>query len=423
MDKYVKHNQLLNDDCLEEIIKHLPLKDIIIASDVSQQFRRVAQEVVKTKRSRIRLKDIYPETTLPCCEHFLEIFGSVLKGFSIDAISLQYQVREWKFLKLMLEHFSQECRLEELELENFYGLSIPTLNMFSPIFVKLKKLSLIRVSLPITVPFLIQQWPNIKDLSLVYCHKADERSKATTRLLPHYPLNFQSKIKKLELMRNSYIQILPMAAEASNIFTELEELSVHPALYGEPIAYQLNFLPTMISLTKIHTLKALKVDLEFKNMTIFLEAVANELPLLQTLEISYASYHQSSIDQFHKLKNLQNLRLFSIHGLKKHHIKPIVRGLPSLTTLSIHCRINMRTLIHIVRETPKLILLDVEMHSKYTITKQTLERLLNILKLQQRTERLCIKIYNQNIKPMTTKEVKIVNDHRENPFLHITRWP
>lgn len=74
MDKYVKHNQLLNDDCLEEIIEHLPLKDIIIASDVSQQFRRVAQEVVKTKRSRIRLKDIYPETTLPCscCEHFFK---------------------------------------------------------------------------------------------------------------------------------------------------------------------------------------------------------------------------------------------------------------------------------------------------------------------------------------------------------------
>lgn len=423
MEKYVRDNQFLNDDCLEEILSRLSLKDLIIASDVSIQFRRITQEIVRTKRSNIKLKDVFPEATLPGCEHFLETFGSLLKGFSIDAISLQYQVREWKFLKLLLEHFGKNCRLEDLELENFYGLSIPTLNLFSPIFDKLKKLSLIRISLPITIPFLIYKWPNIKELSLVYCHRADERSRETTRLLPQYPLTFQSDMKKLELMRNSYMQILPLIAEAPRIFTELEELSVHPALYGEPFVFQLNFLTTMVNLTRIPTLKVLKVDLEFKNMTILLEAIANQLPLLNVLEISYANYHQSSIDQFHKLQNLQTLRLFYIHGLKKHHIRPIIRGLPNLTTLTMHCRINMRTLINIVREAPKLILLDVEMHSKYTITNPTIETLLRILKTQQRDKRLCIKIYNHNIKSMTTKELKIVNDHQDNPFLHITRWP
>lgn len=97
--------------------------------------------------------------------------------------------------------------------------------------------------------------------------------------------------------------------------------------------------------------------------------------------------------------------------------------MPGLTTLNVHCRLNLRILFSIIRETPNLTSLDVEMHSKYAITQHTFNKLLDIVKSQQRAEKLTIKIYNHNIMPMTSKELRIVNDNAENPFLHITRWP
>lgn len=416
-------NQLMNDECIAHIFQYLSAKDLIALSKTTRQFRRVTIEVMPKIHAYVELKEISPCATISECAYILKLFGKSLKGFSVDAFGLKYHTREWKMLKLMLETFTYDSKLEQLKLENFYSFSLQTLNLITPIFNKLKKLTLVRMSLPITVALIMYRWPNIQELSLVYCHKADERNRVTTKSLLTYPLNFVSHMKKLELMRNSYVQILPLMAEAPNIFTDLEELSVHPALFGESMPFQMDFIIIMVALTRISTLKILKLDLEFKDMTILLDSVAMNLPHLHTLDISYASYHPTSIIQFHKLRYLKTLRLFSIHGFKKHHIKPIVSGMPGLTTLDVHCRINLRTLFSIVRDAPHLAVLDVEMHSKYAITQHAFGKLLEIVKSQQRDEKLTIKIYNHNIMPMTTKELRIVNNSAENPFLHISRWP
>lgn len=83
MKKYVQFNHFLNDDCLEYIFKYLTFKDLIIASKVSQQFRKIAQDVVKTDYPHLKLKDIYPDATLDSCEYVLRIFGATLRGFPL----------------------------------------------------------------------------------------------------------------------------------------------------------------------------------------------------------------------------------------------------------------------------------------------------------------------------------------------------
>lgn len=416
-------NTFLNDDCLEQIFNHLPIKDLLMTGEVSIQFRRISQYVVKTRHPMIKLNEIFPEITLAQYRQIMKTFGKIMKGFAINAINLEYPVRESKFLKILIDHFSQNSNLKTLELENFYGFSTHVLNYFSPIFEKLTSLTLTRLALPVSIPTIIRRWNNLEELRIIFCHKADHRSVSQTKYADEYPLNFKSNLKILELTNNSYLSVLPLITEAPRMFPKLEELSIHPALFGEPIMFQFNFINSLINATKLPTIKSLKVDLNFKEMTNFLEAVTQNLPQLQILEINYATFTQNNINQFKKLKHLKGLKLFSINGLKKQHIKPIVREMAELSTFLTNCKLNTRTLVHILRVTPKLTLLDIEMHSKHAITEVTVQRMLRVIQTQQRKKALKVKIYNHNFQPVTTNELRIVSTCNNSPFIHITRWP
>lgn len=151
-------DHILNDDCLEHIFTYLPIKDLFSAGQTCQQFQRVAQSIVHTRHLFIQTKDISNDLSYEKFQKFLEIFASEIKGISVNALALEARVRESKFLKLLLEHFSNECRLETLELINFYSFSIPTINLFNPIFSKLKTLTLQHLALPLTIPYIIKKW-------------------------------------------------------------------------------------------------------------------------------------------------------------------------------------------------------------------------------------------------------------------------
>lgn len=423
LEKFVKYNHLLNDDCLAHIFEYLPVRDLIRFSGISKQFHRIAKETIRLKHPKIKLKEHFPFMSFIGCENFLQTFATDITGFSIDAISLDGDIREWRFLKLIINYLSQGSRLKELELENFFGTTLPVMNLLSPIFSNLTCLKLSRIALPITVPFLLKHWPNLEEVRISYCYQMDKRNRSQTRNLTDYPLNFRSKLKILELRRNSYIEILTLIQRLPQIFTNLEEVSIHPTLHSEPIELPLNFIETMVNITKVTTIKTMRMDLEFKDMNTILEETAQNLPNLQTLEITYAKYNNNCLNAFSRMKKLKNLHLLFIYGMKRQHVKPIVRGLTELNRLILHCRINMRTLLQLIRVGTKLTQLEVEMHSRQPLTKQIIDRIAVILTQQQKRKKLNIKIYNQNIASITTREMKIINDGNESPLFHITRWP
>lgn len=326
-------------------------------------------------------------------------------------------MRETRFLKLLTEHFNRDCKLESLELLNFYSFTVPTLNLFSPIFAKFKVLSLTHIALPITIPYMIRKWPNLRELNLNYCHKADYRTIPNRRIID-YPLNFTSDLKKTYAhTKLILIYFTTHGTRPKNIL-----LAIHPTLYGESVSLKINFLSAIMNATP-RTLTTLKVDLEFTNLTRFLEAVTNNLPRLQTLDVNYAHFEQASVREFRKFLELKRLRLYSIHRLKGKHVTPIVRALPRLTELNLHCKINIRILLEIIRSCPKLVRLNVEIHSKNRLSETDISKIVNILQKQQRQRPLKIGIYNHDYEPTTTSEMLLLGRTNENPLINVARWP
>lgn len=419
LEDFVENNYLLNNDCLSVIFKHLPVKDVIVLSEVSQQFNEVAKETIKFHHPYIKLKTYFPLISVTTFENFMSSFANDLKGLSIDSVNLSNQYREWKYLKIIIEHFSKECRIKALEFENCCELSIPVFNMMTPIFNKLEKINFIRSCIPMTIPFFLQKWPEIKEVNFSYCRQADDKA----RQIECFPLTFRSNLKKLKLIRNSYLNILPLIPEFPEIFTQLEELKFYISLYSEPLPYHLRFIELMECVTSMSTLKILKMDFEFKEMFPILESIAHNLQNLHTLEISNGLYQNKCLETFRKLESLKSLHLYSIPNLKKYHLKPIVQRLPNLETLLINCRVNKRTLMEIMEYSPKLRKLEVEMHSRYALTKLNIEKLTEIAKVQKRQEAFHMHIYNFNSTPVGDKESQVLAENHNNPYLCITRWP
>lgn len=165
---------------------------------MSQQFRRMAQFTMRTKHRYIEFKNLYPNTRFEEYEQFLVNYGKELKGFSINALATHGHIKEWRILKILIETFTYDSSLEELELENFYGLSITVLNLLAPIISKLRKLALVKSAIPITIPSILKTWPNIKELSIRYCHMAEGRIQPSARISSEYPLkslsDFHTKV-------------------------------------------------------------------------------------------------------------------------------------------------------------------------------------------------------------------------------------
>lgn len=417
-------DHILNDDCLEHIFSFLQIKDLMNVHETCTQFQRVAQIVIPKRRMIKVHKEFYAMRLLEF-RTFLELFGPTVKEISIDALCLDYQVRESRFFKLIIECFYRDCELESLELINFYGLSIPLLNFLSPIFSKLKKLSLERMPLPISIPYLIKKWSNLRELHLNHCHRTDDRTLSQSRTLSEFPLEFQSKLEKLSLIKNSYLSILPLTVRSHLIFTELKELSIHPTLFGERISLQLSFHTTIRNITKIRTLNILRIDVGFMNLNEFLEISSTNLPHLKILEINYArlTRDENCFNLFKRFTELERLKLYAIQKLKGKHIPKIAKQLPSLVELDLQCKINTHYLVQVLQVCPKLSHLNVEMHSKHELTEDIVEKILNLFESQRRIKPLKLSIYNHNFEPITNSELLSVERYNQNPLINITRWP
>lgn len=133
--EYKKSLMVLNDICLQEIFKHLPLTELCKISEVNKRFRNVANDVFQTKYSHLTIAFQYRKEF----EQILRAFGKQINdltivnvfNYPVETISLiqQYCSNTLRHLTLKGFNLEENAKSNIIEKNSVLFKSLVTLTL------------------------------------------------------------------------------------------------------------------------------------------------------------------------------------------------------------------------------------------------------------------------------------------------------
>lgn len=130
--------ECLNDDCLIEIFKMLPLTDLSSISGTCTRFKSIALTVLASSRETIDLSSIEEQNGLKNTSEILVHIGSAMKDMRLKNLNKWRKKKEWNSI---LNLITRNCSgpLKSLALEDFDLRTYPNMRT---LFINLETLNL-----------------------------------------------------------------------------------------------------------------------------------------------------------------------------------------------------------------------------------------------------------------------------------------
>lgn len=416
-------NQIINDQCMTEVLSFLTVPELSIAATVSKQYQRISQYLTRDNHShnKVEIRNEYREITLDQFQILLENFGNYLEklAINVDIFPSYNSEREIKIFEQLATHFIKDNhKLKELSLQCFKKLELIELIGLLPVFQHLNTLKLQNMSIPITIPELLFHLKHLKYLMITFCKPI-----GPLYLTDSEPRIFTTTIEKLDIRANRHLMAVYLLRNMNIYFPNLKELSFRIVLQEEHFSRKATFDKDILQIAELPNLTKLILDLEFRALSPLLKKFIQKNIKIKYLDISFASIDENTLQLFSQMQSIETLRLYAISNINQKFILGIGNCLLNLIKIETNVTININTLLKLVQSSPKTEMISIKMHSAHRFNSQNYKQLLNICKLRETQKKLIINIVNTDRKTVTRKEKCVLNQGKECLFLRIQRHP
>lgn len=358
----------INDDCLKEVFKYLPLQDLCNAAEVCVRFKQNANEHFKacyTDLDTFDLKKVVEKndiwdidddgcasdvtTTefwfdLKFVEQLLRNFGKFIKSFTAFAL-FQDENENRKSLSLLNQYCAgtlQELRLFGFEIK---GRTITTLR---PLFAALEKLTMYSCTTEEKLHKLLSVCNELKVLKFGHCNRFIEKS-----LLVKFPKLIELELSSINdhvddnfldelLLLNGTIEKL------SIIHTDLPSIvfkhiarrlpKVHTLFFNQNFEESGDFekviQENLLHLGKMESLKSLSINCNGFALNPLVDRFANAKISLEHLTILHGSVDLELVKGLAALNSLSKLELINAK-MAKVSLTDVAKHLPQLIELGV----------------------------------------------------------------------------------------
>lgn len=177
-----QNSAIMNDDCVETIIRKMSFKDLISTVRVSKQFKRVSQLIFRSKFKKLclsshvkRLNERKMRVIFKNSGHLMEEFRTASNFYPYFNKSMQI-----KLIEMIKKYCSRKKnKLKALELRYFYNID-RHLNKLKKVFENLEEINLEYTIIPGSLRHLLNRLPKAKRVILNNCSPLLEDSIRST---------------------------------------------------------------------------------------------------------------------------------------------------------------------------------------------------------------------------------------------------
>lgn len=340
----------LNDDCLREIFKFLPLVALVNAADVCVRFRAHAKVAFASKFKNTVLT--YGSQSHMCCANVSkEIIGSMLRNFgrlmqSIEVDGSTINSTNCTFFLNRVGHFCSSS-VKKLIL-SYFKITGKLLKKLHPLFANLNELSLTQCEFNVHMTGLLAQCQNMTVFSMERCNipskgqllkqqfaqlqevnLKDNDSPRDSTFVEFFTLN--PTITKLSLGDNFFEDPSTVVRAIGQHLRNLVELN----LDSFELWVDSDYTKDVDYLGRLKCLKRLVVLLTHLPCTPLLRTLANGNVPIEHLSISDSKVDKSAIDQLVRLKHIKVLKLLDTDNFTDVHLINVAQELPLLQELCV----------------------------------------------------------------------------------------
>lgn len=324
---------VLDDDCLREILSHLNQSDLINAANVCMRFNEQAKSIFSNKIKQLNLiKCSYEEA-----QKSLDAFGSLAQSIHIKAnFSARHEVK-------ILSTIARCCtsKLKELQFHDFrFKSKLPDDVDFDSALNKLEKLSLNYCHLPSNLNNLLCACVDLKMLNInggsndpgIRIPKFDKLEELRLDVFLRLNKQFLHDIivMNTSLKRIRFRVFDPRFPYRDDIMRTI--VQNHPNLHELDCDLRINtffddFTGTTNCLDGLKSLRVFKFNLNGKSTALLVAVLTTNATTLEHLELTNGKVDADTVKIISQMKHLNVLGLHEIDGLTGAHMIELRKGL------------------------------------------------------------------------------------------------
>lgn len=326
--QYVIENNLLNDNCMLEVFKFFDLKELLIISQVSLQFERLAHKTFSRKYRHLQLNNHFSKITKGNLLALFKNFGHLIQSFETPTIFLPWNKKEiQKFIIMLLKKYcsGKNGKLESLKL-NCFGSINRYLILMNDVFLNLKILHLEYVAVPFSALQLLNKLPKINELNLSYCIPILPIS---TTFQPTVNLN----LKNLTLRCRNRFYLLDVVHVIHQLYPNIVELKFQ--IIGSVMGFTYESSNALRNIGLLKSLITLDIDIECESINSLISNLTLNKHQLKHLCVRYTTIFSNTIDCLSELNSLEELLITNTINKHPMDIYNLIEKLPNLRIISI----------------------------------------------------------------------------------------
>lgn len=410
--QFVKNNSLLNDHCMLEVFKFFNLKDLLIVSEVSIQFEKLARSTFIRKYKHLELSNHLVDNTESKLLKLFKTFGHLIETLQTPLFFYPWYKKETqKFIILLIKKYCarKNSRLESLKL-NYFGHINRYLCVMNDVFANLKILHLEYVAIPFSTLQLINKLPKINELNISYCIPILPIS---TMFRP--TVNFN--LKKLTLRCRNKLLILDVLHVIHELYPNVTELTF--LIIGYMAESREEIWDIFKNIGSLKYLTKLDIDVSCEPIEHLISRLHSNGHQLKYLCIRYAKITSKTSQVLAELKSLNELFVTDTINEYPLNILHLVQSMPNIRTISmIDTAITMRELNSIVYIAKNLTKGEFKMANSI-MDENLLQSITHTVENRKNKEPLRLVLHVNGLNKLDEYKNYISQKNRTNTLLHI----
>lgn len=410
----------LNDDCINEVFRHLNVIQLCSVTQVCKRLQELAQSYFKRKYSEFDFSSLFQDRLVSNQEasDILRNFGPIIKTVTLPRQAFHNHQVIGRVEEVLLKDVVEYCgkTLLILKLKSFYLTSpaVETLNLFSGslkklyldgnafaedcvlhliTFSKLKSLTLIDASDSYA---LMDTFPALESLRLYKVFIPNQS------ILQHF-IARHKQLKKLIINSSRGVSseiIRYVSKYVRNIRTfEFYNNSIIPSESNEEIQKNILHLSEFKNLQEFRWKSK-----SFSIGNVLSKMVSNKIAI-KVLQIADGLNDDQTIEAITQMKDLENLKFYRMDGLNQEHLITYAKKLTQLKKLSIYLQQNITDvgLKEILRHAKQMVDLRV-MLKDFLLDSGLYNYILGIVKDRRNGTNLKLTIYSAEKQVLVPQE-------------------
>lgn len=351
----------LNDDCIQEILRHLTnIQDFLSASEVCTRFQENAKSCFAQRHKDICISEINLMNSIPVerVESFLNNFGHLIKSIQWNKTDRTYDINTMKLIAKFTGQTLSELTIRDHNIDmgnekHFEALQKLEIESGAVSNFRLaQRLTILKLHLVKVMDFdsFVQDVPHIVEIELSFVKGFNDRM-----LIDFFKRNPQLQSLKLENCNRVSSEVLRLI---HNRLPKIERLEIG-------FLFSLAKTADMLDIGRLRGLQRLSLkNTRFEVKTVIASLVKNETPIEDLYIDGYIGDFTECILKFKRLKYLH------VNGVSETFFVTLVKELPVLERLRVVCsEITPVTIAKVLKNGKHLsnLVVVVDFHAEFNL--------------------------------------------------------